>query len=748
MQSRRRRLFLLIGILCGTLLAGAARGDVVLVRDGRPAARVLVPADASATVCSAIDTLRYYLQEISGAILPLSHDATGPGPRIFVEAGGSADGDLDLESLGRDGFRIRTTGRDLVLTARSGDGLRNAVYTLLETYLGCRKYSVTVQVIPRRETLVLGDIDDTQIPPIAFRMQDLHDPAYVAWHKLDTNEDFGLFVHTFSDLVPPERYYQEHPEYYSLLNGHRTPAGQLCLTNPDVFDLVVAELRARMAERPEADFWSVSQNDTYAPCECATCRAIDEAEGGPSGSILAFVNRVADAFPDKTISTLAYEYSRSAPRHLKPRPNVNIMLCSIECNRSRPLADDPGSAAFVRDLRDWTGLTHNIFLWDYVIQFRSLVSPFPNLRVLQPNIRFFAERGITSVFEQGLPVMHGEFAELRMYLIAKLLWNPQANVDLIMDDFLQGFYGRAAPFIRRYIDTMHEALAASGEDLSIYGYPLTSADGYLSPRLMATYEALFERAEAAVQDEPDVLARVRTARLPLQFARLEQAKMAGRTAGGCFLQTATGALQSRPEFRSLLSVFAERCRAAGIPRLWEHGISPDDYEASTARFFTDSTTPHLALDRPVVLEQPASPKYHGGEASALTDGCKGWDDFHFHWLGCEGQDLIATVDLGTVREVSSIATDFLQDINSWIFMPLSVSFAISVDGVRFRDVGHIETTTPPDQWGAVIAPYDVTFAPTRARYIRVTAINRKTCPPWHKGSGGPAWIFIDEIAPR
>ena len=109
----------------------------------------------------------------------------------------------------------------------------------------------------------------------------------------------------------------------------------------DLLDGVREELVGHHApaERPEADFWSVSQNDTYAPCECAACRALDEAEGGHSGSILAFVNRVAAEFPDQTLSTLAYQYSRSAPRALRPLPNVSIMLCSIECDRSRPIAE-------------------------------------------------------------------------------------------------------------------------------------------------------------------------------------------------------------------------------------------------------------------------------------------------------------------------------------------------------------------------------------------------------------------------
>ena len=724
---------------------GCTSGGLELVKDGKSAYTLCISEPLSEPTRANVDTLQKYIREVSGAELTIVQVFDETAPQIVLEIGTSRDPELNVRDLGNDGFRIRTRGEQVYITAQTDYGLQNAIYTFLESYLGCRMYSPTVMVIPRQPTVILPEIDDRQVPLLTFRMQNIRKPAYAAWHKLNSNENFGLFVHTFKTLVPPEKYFTQHPEYFSMLNGIRTPEGQLCLSHPDVFRIVVDELRTRMQADPDAVFWSVSQNDTYVPCGCDACRAIDSVEGSPSGSIISFVNRVADEFPDKTISTLAYQYSRSAPRNIKPRPNVNIMLCSIECNRSRPLAQDPGSASFVKDVRDWSALTHNIFLWDYVIQFRNLVSPFPNLHVLQPNIQFFVQNGITSVFEQGLGDVYGEFAELRIYLIAKLLWNPNVNLDSVTNDFLRGFYGDAAPFIRRYIDTMHAALRASGEDLWIYGYPTSSHNGYLSPGMMDAYGAIFDDAEKAVEDDPEILLRVQTARLPLQFALLEQAKVNGFADRGCFVRKDDGSFSVRAETDSLLTTFVRRCNQAGIPALWEHGTSPDEYLASTRSFLERSIKSHLARGAAVILAPPASPKYHNGEETALTDGLRGWDDYHMHWLGFEGEDMDATVDLGAVKTVSAVNTDFLQDINSWIFMPLAVTISISEDGRSYRAVGKVNNSIPPERGGAVVAPFNVRFEPSRARYIKVNAVSMKTCPAWHKGSGGKAWIFIDEI---
>ncbi len=728
-----------------TATSNSTTDPIQLAVDGKSEYVLCIPQDAPPELLKCANTLQKYIREVSGALIPISIGSSIARKRIQFELSASEDTTIDIAALHSDGFIIRTRGDDFFFTAATAYGLRNAVYTFLESYLGCRVFSPTERFTPKRSDITISAVFDRQVPAITFRMQNIHDSTYTTWHKLNTYDDFGLFVHTFQLLVPPSRHFSDHPEYFSMLKGNRTPDGQLCLTNPDVLRIVCDELRTRMQAKPQATFWSVSQNDTYVPCECDGCRAIDSVEGSPSGSILAFVNKVAEQFPDKTISTLAYQYSRSAPRTLKPLPNVNIMLCSIECNRSKPLAEDLSNASFVRDVEDWSRLTNNIFLWDYVIDFRHLLSPFPNLHVLQPNIQFFASHGITTVFEQGLSGFGGEFSELRSYLISKLLWNPDVNIDSVMQDFLVSYYGPAAPYIRQYIDTMHAALINSGEGLDIYGYPVRSANGYLSLSMLDTYNQIFDRAEAAVSGNANHLGRVHTARLPVQYVMLEQAKVAGAGEHGCFQDADNGILSPRPEIDSLLTLFVRRCKDAAIPRLWEHGITPDEYYTATRRFLDSGAKNHLARGKEVTLAAPASEKYHGGDKAALTDGLLAWDDYHMHWLGFEGEEMDATIDLGTSQTFSRIHTNFLQDINSWIFMPDTVNFFVSEDGVTFRPVGVSANITPAEKWGPIIASFNLDCQPIPARYIRVKTASKKICPTWHKGSGGLAWIFIDEI---
>lgn len=171
-----------------------------------------------------------------------------------------------------------------------------------------------------------------------------------------------------------------------------------------------------MAAQPDKKYWSVSQNDNFSYCQCENCQKIIAEEKSPAGPVIRFVNEVAKHFPGKIISTLAYQYSRHAPVITKPADNVQVMLCTIELNRSKPIDEDSTSKSFVKDIVDWGKICHNIYLWDYTIDFAHTVCPFPNLHVLQPNIQFFMKNNVRSQFQQTNVSRGQEFSELKLLL--------------------------------------------------------------------------------------------------------------------------------------------------------------------------------------------------------------------------------------------------------------------------------------------------------------------------------------------
>ena len=715
--------------------------------------RIIIPGPPNDKEFNAARELQKYIEAATGHRIPIITDDSRRTP-VEIVIGKCAGRELffDPGKLEPDEFAIKTNGDNLYITGGSHKGLIYGIYYLLEKYVGCRFYAPGAEEVPKTGEIRLPSLNYTEKP--AFRSREVYyagmaDPDFADKMRCDRNawkgeEEWGMWVHTMFSLVPPEKYFDTHPEYFALLAGKREKT-QLCLTNPDVLKITIDELGKKMKEKPGAKYWSVSQMDTYGSCECKACKSIDQREGSPSGTMLEFVNKVAAAFPDKIISTLAYQYTRSAPKHIKPASNVNIMLCTIECDRNRSIDSDTSRGSFYADLRDWSKISGDILIWDYVIQFTNMIAPFPNFHTLQPNIRLFKKFNVNAVFEQGCHGTYSENQEFRQFVLAKLLWNPNLNLDSLMNDFYRGYYGNAASWIKKYITEMENAQVSSNLPLLIYGAPEQETASFLKPDLIKKADQFFKEAEYCVTLDPDRLPRVRKARLPLRFAKIEIARK-NITGPEGFLDQAEGKWVIKESFRDELNTFTDQANLYDVKTITERGVSPDQFKEIVLSSGKNAFTEHLALNKPYRLANSPSPKYLADGAGSLTDGKRGFENYHILWQGFEGVDFEMTIDLGEPTEINYVGAEFLQDINSWIFMPRYVTFSGSADGKEFQEVARIENiNSAQEKTPVVIRLFDQSIPLLKKRYIKIFAKSVIVCPEWHIGHGGKAWVFADEV---
>jgi len=398
----------------------------------------------------------------------------------------------------------------------------------------------------------------------------------------------------------------------------------------------------------------------------------------------------------------------------------------------------------VKDVEDWGKIATDIIVWDYVIQFNNLISPFPNLHVLQPNLQFFAKHHVNAMFEQGNREVGGEFASLRGYLLSKLMWNPDEDIDVLMNDFLAGYYGAASKPIRQYIDEMREALLASGKPLRIFGTPNEAAYSYLTPAYIERYEQLFDKAEKLVADSTELLERVKIARRPLVFAILEQAKKTYYGEQGVFAKE-DGQWQARPKIRAMIDPFVDLCVREGVTQVKEWSTSPNEYRAAMYRMFSQGMNEHLAYGKKVTFISPLPEILKEGQDKMLTDGIRGSHDYDYNWLGFPGQNLEVVIDLEAVKKVKLIESAYYQ-YGFWLrLFPKKVEYFTSVDGVKFDLAATVENTLPIDQYGGQQRDFIGSFAPRDARYVKVIAHTIGNTPGWHPGAGRPAVMLVDEI---
>ncbi len=720
-----------------------------LMRNNHSDYQIVVASNADSTTLFAARQLQEFIQKVSGVSLSLSNEAIADESTIFIGNDLLNQQALGIDSMDEDGFIISIKDREIILCGENGKANLYAVYTFLEEHVGCNMLTPTEYFIPEKERIVLNEglkvyEPDFTLRKLCFDDDEFHD--YKNWNKLEDLDEWGLFVHTFQHLIPPEKYFDSHPEYFSLVGNHRLKDGQLCLSNAGTIQTLIENLGVMMAQHPEKKYWSVSQNDCFNYCECEDCKALYKKYGDISGAYIQMANQIASKFPDKVISTLAYNFTRSAPENIKPLPNVNIMFCSIECNRSMPLADDERSADFVTDMEDWSRLSDNIFAWDYVVQFKNYLTPFPNFTVLQPNLRFFHQHGVKIMFEQGSGHNWSDLNELKQYLLSKLMWDVNANADSIINDFIAKYYGDAAPFIRSYFDATQQNLKKfeQTERLDIYGFPADYLDSYLAPQYLNDYKEIMDRAEEAVKNDPVYLKRVQRARLAVDFAYLDIA-LNEEPDGISYFDRSVDTIVVKQEMLEYLNRFTINSINTGAVNINERLFKTDDYRTYALSKLKRITALNKAKGKNIKILSLYSDKYPVGGASALNDGVVGELDFHQKWLGFEGDDMILLVDLESQEEVHKVNMNFLKAINSWTFLPLEVKVEGSIDGKVFKELGRIKNKDEDRGFLVQSIPFTIQFETEKYRYLKVTAKSMKQCPEWHRGFGNPSWMFVDEL---
>jgi hypothetical protein len=516
-----------------------AGGDILLSEKGKARAVIVLPKDAIAPERTAATELAKYLNSVTGANFAIVPSANAQRQtRIYI---GQTKTTRQLMSgfafgkLGRDGIVIRRIGSDLILAGDRPRGTLYAVYTFLEDTIGCQWWTGAAEYVPKKPTLRIILKDLTYAPPFVCRetfYKNMIGSSGAFAVKLRLNGHFQSidpewgghysilgFCHTFYQLIPPDKYFAKHPEWFSEIAGKRTAQNaQLCLTNPGLRQELTRKVLEWIEKSPEAGIVSISQNDSFRPCECAKCRAIAKREGAESGPLITFVNAVAQDIEKKRpgflVETLAYLYTRKPPAHVKARQNVVVRLCSIECDFAKPLTS-PTNARFYEDLMGWKRTSSHLYVWDYTVGFENLLMPHPNFRSLAPNVRLFAKDKVMCLFEQGDGYNpDANFATMKTWLLAHLMWNPNSDENVLMNRFLNGYYGPAGKYMRRYLNLICDSVQSTRQRL-----PWTNTNyDFLSPEVINKSTALFESAEKAVGNNEELLRRVR-----LQRAAVDQA---------------------------------------------------------------------------------------------------------------------------------------------------------------------------------------------------------------------------------
>jgi hypothetical protein len=572
---------------------GKSSAAFTFVSRGKPACSILLPDAATSQERKAAADLQQWLAEMSGATVPIVTEAPSVRGRV-ISIGNTAvlaKSVAPTADLGDEGYGIAVRRGNLYLWGGRTRGIVNAVYALLEEDMGCRWYSKDSTRLPRASTLRVAPVARTYVPQLRLR-----DPFYfvsfdATWSLRNrTNApsapvpeewggrmDYGpLFVHTFHQLMPPDRYFAEHPEYYMLdANGKRN-SYQLCTTNPDTVRIVTEAVLKAFRDHPHAELASVFKMDGGGICHCARCKELREAEGADMACQLFMVNQVADAvakeFPRATVDTLAYLDTIGVPKTVRPRPNVAIRLCNDTVGSwAHPFT--PARECKVAELaKSWSAACKRIYIWDYNTNFSHYQAPMPNMEVIADNIRFWIENHAEGIMTQANYQTPGsERDEMRSWVIAKLMWDPSLDLNALVNDFIYGHYGKAAPAIAEYDRLLRNAGVDHAKELAAPpgGIRFEMDNPFLSRAFLDEATATFRRALKMAEDET-IRRRVERAELAILYVKLMR--------GPAFV----GA-----EYPAILERFERIAREVGVTHTAEGGPNLDAVIASWRKVWTE-----------------------------------------------------------------------------------------------------------------------------------------------------------------
>ncbi|HRT93247.1 MAG TPA: DUF4838 domain-containing protein, partial [Planctomycetota bacterium] len=484
--------------------------------------------------------LQAYLLKITGVELPFGAEAPGR-PAIVLQVVERVPGASD-RATAKQAYRIHTEGHRLLLTAATELGLTYAVWGFLEDHLGCRFYSYSAmpfnrylgpkfELVPQRPRLRLGQIDEVQEP--AFQLR-----GFVYYLSLGDwlfkNRGGGLPIaphggavcgtHNFYHFADPKTYFEKHPEWYPLRGGKRQHdwAMGLCGTNEEL----ARELAKNLMEKQMAKWKDpalpipLAQGDGYTGCQCPACRELVEREGTEAAPLLLLLNRILDittrTYPDLQIVTFSYFETLIPPKTMKPHPNLwfNVVSSSLSQNHAGdqvgPIRGNPANRDYLRAIEGWPRLAPGrVTLWDWALTSNPLVE-WPNLFFLPDNVRLWHESGVTGA---ALQVCWGtsNWNWLRNWLFLKLAWNPRADAEKLIRQFLDDYYGRrAAGHLWEYLRLTRQAYEDACHSYVPSGvrwtyWPQNLRAKMYPPDVLEKMDALMARAMRAAARERDPL---------------------------------------------------------------------------------------------------------------------------------------------------------------------------------------------------------------------------------------------------
>ena len=553
----------LVLMLAAIFAAAALPAEVRLASGGKTDYTIVLAVDKPiGDEEAAAEDLCQYLTKITGAKFTIGGDAPH---KIYV--GRKAPG--DKAPLAATERRVRSENGDVYLYGNGWQGNTFAVYDFLDKFFGCRWYTFYGdERIPEKSEAVFADLALDVIP--SYKYYDYQGGGWMAqvsaferFRRASRAYDCRVKAaepalsegHVFGKIIPPgvdlgrtaplrdpmeyfkdKAYFKTNPEFFSLMkNGKRYGGFQLCFSNPElrreIFKNLEIIIKHDYKGGPARISLVLNDKGHWGDkcCWCSECEKLNQKYGDNCGSYWDFILEASRYFKEKypEINLLVYGYSMT--RHTPTKgittlpDNVIVSVAPLgQTDFVKPYRD---TGVPYDDLKEWAPFSRDrMAWWIYPTVYPRPLWTYPlvaNINRLVVNIRDAHELGVREIFAQFGSGPHSDagFGELRMYLIACLARDVNADVPALTRDFMEHYYGAAAPLMLKYLAEL-EACEKAEKNVLRWWPDHRSALTYLTPENLLRWQRTFDEMEKLTRKDKAAHLHVRRARTNLDEATM------------------------------------------------------------------------------------------------------------------------------------------------------------------------------------------------------------------------------------
>lgn len=450
---------------------GLCSPHIRIVDNRQPLCVIVISDNASDQVQSVANLLSRYIELSSKASIPVlrSSELAPRGSRIKIWLGPGDYQDklrFDMGGMDEDGFLIKSLNEENIVVIGPSDwGTEFGVYEFLERYVGVRWLlpGPDGEYVPEHTTLDVP-IEEVREKPAFFSRQlaGLRGEEQTIWARRNRMHGRIKFHHNLFRLYPPEKYTKNHPEFFPMIKGkryihpiRRSHGWQPCFSAPGIIEEAIKNISNYFSQHPEEKSYSLGVNDARGHCECEKCRQRDSGRINFLGRrdfsdryfewANAVVKGVLKKYPDKWFGCLAYGEVAEPSSRVSVHPRIIPYMTYDRMKWIDQGIEKEGKR--VTEL--WEKKASRLGWYDYIYGTPYLL-PRVYFHKMADYYRYGYKHGVRAMFAEAYPNW-GEGPKL--YLVLKLQWNPDLDVDALLKDWYVCAVGRdAAPYLAAYYD--------------------------------------------------------------------------------------------------------------------------------------------------------------------------------------------------------------------------------------------------------------------------------------------------------